>query len=66
MDAGRKVDQASGWSEVSDNSCTDSERTILEVSSVASDQDRFDKPMRRSDICLRERDLRSLLKDLAN
>ena len=29
-----------GW-EVSDNSSTDSERTILETSSVASDQDRF-------------------------
>ena len=32
----------SGWSGVSDNSSTDSEGTILEVSSVASDQDRFD------------------------
>ena len=32
----------SGWSEVSDNSSTDSEGTILEASSVASDQDRFD------------------------
>jgi len=32
----------SGWSGVSDNSSTDSEATILEVSSVASDQDRFD------------------------
>ena len=32
----------SGWSGVSDNSSTDSECTNLEVSSVASDQDRFD------------------------
>ena len=32
----------SGWSGVSDNSSTDSECTVLEVSSVASDQDRFD------------------------
>ena len=32
----------SGWSGVSDNSSTDSECTILEASSVASDQDRFD------------------------
>ena len=32
----------SGWSGVSDNSSTDSEGTILEASSVASDQDRFD------------------------
>ena len=32
----------SGWSGVSDNSSTDSEGTILETSSVASDQDRFD------------------------
>ena len=32
----------SGWSGVSDNSSTDSECTLLEASSVASDQDRFD------------------------
>ena len=32
----------SGWSGVFDNSSTDSEGTILEASSVASDQDRFD------------------------
>ena len=32
----------SGWSGVSNNSSTDSECTILEASSVASDQDRFD------------------------
>ena len=32
----------SGWSEVSDNSATDSEGTILEASSVVSDQDGFD------------------------
>ena len=32
----------SGWLGVSDNSSTDSECTILEASSVASDQDRFD------------------------
>ena len=32
----------SGWSGVSDNSSTDSECTILEASSAASDQDRFD------------------------
>ena len=32
----------SGWSGVSDNSSTDSEGTILEASSVPSDQDRFD------------------------
>ena len=32
----------SGWSGVSDNSSTDSECSILEASSVASDQDRFD------------------------
>ena len=35
-------DEESGWSGVSDNSSTDSECTILEASSVASDQDRFD------------------------
>ena len=35
-------DSESGWSGVSDNSSTDSECTILEASSVASDQDRFD------------------------
>eukprot|EP00434_Breviolum_minutum_P044510 symbB.v1.2.039761.t1/scaffold6771.1/size17783/1 len=35
-------DAESGWSGVSDNSSTDSECTILEASSVASDQDRFD------------------------
>ena len=35
-------DDESGWSGVSDNSSTDSECTILEASSVASDQDRFD------------------------
>ena len=34
-------DAESGWSGVSDNSSTDSECTILEASSVASDQDRF-------------------------
>ena len=34
-------DADSGWSGVSDNSSTDSEGTILEASSVASDQDRF-------------------------
>ena len=32
----------SGWSGVSYNSSTDSECTVLEASSVASDQDRFD------------------------
>ena len=32
----------SGWLGVSDNSSADSEGTILEASSVASDQDRFD------------------------
>ena len=32
----------SGWSGVSDNPSTDPEGTILEASSVASDQDRFD------------------------
>ena len=32
----------SGWSGVSDNSSIDAEGTILEASSVASDQDRFD------------------------
>ena len=35
-------DADSGWSEVSDNSSTDSECTDMEVSSLASDQDRFD------------------------
>ena len=35
-------DAESGWSGVSDNSSTDSECTDMEVSSVASDQDRFD------------------------
>jgi len=35
-------DADSGWPGVSDNSSTDSEGTILEASSVASDQDRFD------------------------
>ena len=35
-------DAESGWSGVSDNSSTDSECTILEASSVASDQDRFE------------------------
>ena len=35
-------DADSGWSGVSDNLSTDSEDTILEASSVASDQDRFD------------------------
>ena len=39
-DSGSGAD--SGWSGVSDNSSTDSEGTILEASSVASDQDRFD------------------------
>ena len=33
-------DAESGWSGVSDNSCMDSECTILEASSVASDQNR--------------------------
>ena len=44
MDAGEESGSGdeSGWSGVSDNSCTDSECTILEASSVASDQDRFD------------------------
>ena len=32
----------SGWSGASDNSSIDAEGTILETSSVASDQDRFD------------------------
>ena len=32
----------SGWSDNSGNSSTDSEGTLVEVSSVASDQDRFD------------------------
>ena len=48
MDAGEQSGSGaeSGWSEVSDNSSTDSECTILEASSVASDQDRFDtQPM---------------------
>ena len=35
-------DADSGWSGVSDNSSTDSECTDMEVSSLASDQDRFD------------------------
>ena len=35
-------DAHSGWSGASDNSSTDPEGTILEASSVASDQDRFD------------------------
>eukprot|EP00434_Breviolum_minutum_P044207 symbB.v1.2.039461.t1/scaffold6579.1/size16916/1 len=35
-------DAESGWSEVSDNSSTDSECTDIEASSIASDQDRFD------------------------
>ena len=35
-------DAESGWLEVSDNSSTDSECTDIKVSSVASDQDRFD------------------------
>ena len=44
MDAGEQSGSGaeSGWSGVSDNSSTDSECTILEASSVASDQDRFD------------------------
>ena len=44
MDAGEESGSGaeSGWSGVSDNSSTDSECTILEASSVASDQDRFD------------------------
>ena len=44
MDAGEESGSGddSGWSGVSDNSSTDSEGTILEASSVASDQDRFD------------------------
>ena len=44
MDAGAESGSGaeSGWSGVSDNSSTDSECTILEASSVASDQDRFD------------------------
>ena len=44
MDAGEESGSGaeSGWSGVSDNSSTDSECTILEASSVAFDQDRFD------------------------
>ena len=44
MDAGEESGSGaeSGWSGVSDNSSTDSECTVLEASSVASDQDRFD------------------------
>ena len=44
MEAGEESESGaeSGWSGVSDNSFTDSECTILEASSVASDQDRFD------------------------
>ena len=44
MEAGEESGSGaeSGWSGVSDNSSTDSECTILEASSVASDQDRFD------------------------
>ena len=44
MDAGAESGSGaeSGWSGVSDNSSTDSECTILEASSVASDQYRFD------------------------
>ena len=44
MDAGEESGSGydSGWSGVSDNSSTDSEGTILEASSVASDLDRFD------------------------
>ena len=44
MDAGEESGSGaeSGWSGVSDNSSTDSECTIFEASSVASDQDRFD------------------------
>ena len=44
MDAGEQSGSGSesGWSGVSDNSSTHSECTILEASSVASDQDRFD------------------------
>ena len=43
MDAGEESGSGaeSGWSGVSDNS-SDSECTVLEASSVASDQDRFD------------------------
>ena len=57
MDAGEQSGSGaeSGWSGVSNNSSTDSECTILEASSVASDQDRFDhEPMRRSVICLQD------------
>ena len=35
-------DAESGWSEVSDNSSTDSKCTDIEASSIASDQNRFD------------------------
>ena len=50
MDAGEQSGSGaeSGWS---DNSSTDSECTILEASSVASDQDRS---TRRSEICLQD------------
>ena len=34
-------DAESGWSGVSDNSCTNSECTDIEAPSIASDQDRF-------------------------
>jgi len=44
MPAGGESDSGaeSGWSGISDNSSTDSEGSLLEASSVASDQDRFD------------------------
>ena len=44
MDGGEESGSGaeSGSSGVSDNSSTDSECTVLEASSVASDQDRFD------------------------
>ena len=55
MDAAEQSgsDAESGWSGVSDNSSTDSECTILEASSVASDQD-LTQPTRRSEICLQD------------
>ena len=53
MDAGEESGSGaeSGWSGVSDNSSTDSECTVLEASSVASDQDRFDTAYDPRSVC---------------
>ena len=55
MDAGEESGSGaeSGWSGVSDNSSTDSKCNMLEASSVASDQDRFDTAYEAFEICLR-------------